>query len=202
MRVKRDNYSLVFIALQFLCAIVVSFLFFGLLKNLTGFFLNLALYLIVFIFPVFIFICKVLKHKPLSYLGLTENSLKGIVSGLLISFFIFMVFLAVNKFSFKFDAGSFWTYFGLVLAGPLEEIPIRGFYLREFSERWGFVRASALSSAMFALLHVREFSLTQLPELVFLFVMGLWLAYLFKSTKSLWAPILVHSFYNLFTALF
>ena len=90
----------------------------------------------------------------------------------------------------------------VILAGPFEEIPFRGFYLKEFSDRWGFVRANILSSAMFAALHLRAFSPRELLNCGLLFFISMWLGYLYKRSDSLWAPVIVHSAYNVLTVVF
>jgi membrane protease YdiL (CAAX protease family) len=55
---------------------------------------------------------------------------------------------------------------------------------------------------MFAVFHFQSLNFEALFRAAFLLVVGLWLGYFFNKTKSLWPPIIIHSIYNLSTALF
>jgi len=200
MRIKRDWITLAFIALQFAAALAVS-LFAPTGPQGGSALLTICLHIVVFILPIIIYVRMAFGENPLEYLRISKNVKIGLLYGAVISAFVSLVFLIVNRFSFNVEALNA-SAFIIVLAGPFEEVPFRGFYLREFSGRWGFLFANILSSAMFAVLHLQALSPEEILRCVFLFFVGLWLGYIYKRTDSLWAPVIVHSVYNALTVIF
>ena len=191
--------TVLFITLQFAAACMVR-----IFDVAGGFWQNLGLYLFVFILPIFVFIRFTLREAPLGYLLLTENVISSLAKGAALGGFIVAVFLLVHKLSVQpiDSADNAVRLLGLVLVAPLEEIPFRGFYLKEFSKRFRFAWANLLQSLMFAAVHLQSLQPQELFRGVFLVAFGLWLGYLCRITKSLWPPILVHAAYNLSTMLF
>ncbi len=83
------------------------------------------------------------------------------------------------------------SLFTLAVVAPLtEETLFRGLLLRGFSRRYGVWPALLLSSALFALFHLN------LWQALAAFLAGLYLGWVFLSTRSLLAPILVHALFN------
>jgi hypothetical protein len=79
------------------------------------------------------------------------------------------------------------------LGAPLwEEMLFRGFLLVPLARRLGFWPAAALVSAGWTALHL-TYSPTGLAEV---FLIGLFFAWLFRRTGSLWVPIVCHAVYN------
>jgi uncharacterized protein len=74
-----------------------------------------------------------------------------------------------------------------VLAPLTEELVFRGLLYRAWEARWGWVSATLASSAIFAAYHANF-----LPA----FVAGIVYVCLYRRTGSIWAPIAVHSVYN------
>jgi len=200
MRIKKDSLTLAFIALQFAAALAVS-LFARTGPEGGDLLLSVCLYIVVFLLPIIIYIRAALCENPPEYLKISKNVKTGFLYGFAISAFVLLAFLIVNRFSTDVEALKA-SAFVAVLAGPFEEIPFRGFYLREFSGRWGFVRANILSSAMFAALHLQALGPNDILRCGFLFFVGLWLGYIYKKSDSLWAPVIVHSAYNALTVIF
>ncbi|HUN22156.1 MAG TPA: CPBP family intramembrane metalloprotease [Anaerolineales bacterium] len=81
--------------------------------------------------------------------------------------------------------------FGGVFIGFAEEMFFRGFVYRVIRDRWGFWVGWIASSAIFALAHMMP--ILFLP----LFVVGLFLAFLYERSRSLWIPITVHALNNI-----
>jgi len=81
--------------------------------------------------------------------------------------------------------------FSAVIVAPLtEELLFRGLILRGLTRRYGFLPAALVSSALFALSHL---NLVQgLPA----FAVGFYLAWLYRTTGTLWWPILGHGLFN------
>lgn len=77
-----------------------------------------------------------------------------------------------------------------VLAPVAEEIVFRGVLLSAFRLRWGDAPAIAMSSLIFALVHVSPFAIPPI------FVFSLILGWLFVRTRSLLVPIVAHVAFN------
>jgi uncharacterized protein len=76
-----------------------------------------------------------------------------------------------------------------VIAPFAEELLFRGVLFAGLVQRLSFVWAAALSAAAFALVHERE---VLLP----IFGLGIGLAYVYRRTGTLWAPMLTHASLN------
>lgn len=89
-------------------------------------------------------------------------------------------------------AGLFWGLLAVGIAAPIgEEMLFRGFAMntlaRRFGDNWGIV----LSALLFAAPH------TYSPiGLSVIFLMGLLLGYVYRSTRSLWTVIIIHAVNN------
>ena len=80
----------------------------------------------------------------------------------------------------------------VVVAAPLgEEIFFRGMLFGGLRSRIGFAGAAAVSSAVFALVHVQP------PLVVLMFFVGFRLAFVYERRRSLVAPISAHAAFNL-----
>jgi membrane protease YdiL (CAAX protease family) len=84
-----------------------------------------------------------------------------------------------------------WMVTILVLSAPIiEEVVFRGILFGRLAYANKFWIAIVLSSLLFALLHFVPFAV------VTFFLLGALLAYLYHTTKRLWAPIVVHFVIN------
>lgn len=81
-----------------------------------------------------------------------------------------------------------WLLLGAVVAPVLEEILFRGFLYRAWERRWGWFPAMILTSTLFALYH---------PHFLVAFVSSVVFVCVMRRAGSLWAAIIVHSFFNL-----
>ncbi|MGZ9165189.1 MAG: CPBP family intramembrane glutamic endopeptidase [Anaerolineales bacterium] len=81
---------------------------------------------------------------------------------------------------------------GVVFAPFVEEIFFRSFLFQGFRQKYGWVRAMLLSSAIFAAVHLDPASL--IPT----FVLGMLLAYLFHKSNSVWPGMILHFLVNAF----
>ena len=87
--------------------------------------------------------------------------------------------------------GVIWTFEALALWTPLtEEIFFRGFIMAGLAHRWGVSGAAIGSAAIFSLFHLHPGVL--LP----IFFTGLLLAVLYRTTGSLWPPVIAHAGQN------
>ncbi|NQU26012.1 MAG: CPBP family intramembrane metalloprotease [Candidatus Nealsonbacteria bacterium] len=79
----------------------------------------------------------------------------------------------------------------LVVVAPLtEELLFRGLILRGFLKRYGTVPAVLLSTLLFALVHLNPYQFASA------ITMGIFLAWLFVRTRSLWPCIIAHALFN------
>ena len=81
--------------------------------------------------------------------------------------------------------------FFCVLAPVCEEFLFRGAILGAYRRKIGFA-AIFVSSVFFGLMHAEIFSVLNG------FIIGLALGYVYLKTNSMWCPVLLHMFYNLF----
>jgi membrane protease YdiL (CAAX protease family) len=194
--------SIVFISAQYLAACIAILILKKSLPQEYEFIEYLAFYLTVFAIPIFIFIRFYLKEKPLLWLRL---HLSKIHVGIIVSAFIFVIFLLSHKFQFapqEYNKGFLLALSGACLAGLFEEIAFRGFYLKVFIQKLGFTKANILVSIMFAALHFAKIPSSGFIEIPILFVFSLFMGYLYNQTHSLLNTILVHAVYNSVMLLF
>lgn len=98
------------------------------------------------------------------------------------------------------DSGTLWLLLlGFCVAAPVsEEFIFRGFVYRGWSATaLGPAGAILLSSALFALIHIQY----EWFYLGGIFAIGLLLGYLRYRTRSTWATVIAHGFYNLVAAI-
>ncbi|MFA5044224.1 MAG: type II CAAX endopeptidase family protein [Kiritimatiellia bacterium] len=99
---------------------------------------------------------------------------------------VMLIFLEPQSF------GSLLALLGLamIVAPAAEEIMFRGILLPLLMKRMGVGAAVALSSALFALIHLHA------PSFFPLFVLATGLALAYIYTGSLWTPIVMHALFN------
>ena len=74
--------------------------------------------------------------------------------------------------------------------GVVEEFWCRGFLGRGLSARYGLVAGVLLTSAFFALMHLDP------SQLLVFFLMGAYLHFVYRATRSIWPAILLHAMNN------
>ena len=80
--------------------------------------------------------------------------------------------------------------FSALLAPVFEELMFRGILFKRFRERQGFWYSAICSAVFFMFMH------TNTTQMVYAFLLGLMLAYLYERTGSLKAPALLHILMN------
>jgi membrane protease YdiL (CAAX protease family) len=86
---------------------------------------------------------------------------------------------------------------GFFAVGFYEELLFRGYYLQNLKEGTGLAIALFLSSALFALAHLGNFS-SSIASSIGILAAGYFLAYGWLRTRSLWLPIGLHIGWNFF----
>jgi membrane protease YdiL (CAAX protease family) len=84
-----------------------------------------------------------------------------------------------------------------IIVGWQEELSSRGYQLQNLAEGLNLLFAVLISSAMFALLHLMNPSISFMA-VVGLFFSGLFLAFSYVATRQLWLPIGLHIGWNFF----
>jgi uncharacterized protein len=165
--------------------------------------------LLFWIAPTFLYIQFVERQNPLTYLKLTTNLLKGLLWGLAgMSFLVASEFPLILSHRPNFHFGTDTLVNVILLVGFMEEIPFRGFLFQKLQEWLGFFRAMLLSSLLFTLIHIPlwvstgSFTVSQLLNLVMVFIVGMLTCYALKRSGSLWSSILIHTFYNILANIF
>jgi len=128
------------------------------------------------------------KEKWLRYL------LVGIVIGIPIGvaeYFVLRPAPAFPAFEVKYLLRDLAYMLGFVGIG--EELLFRGLVQRDLMQALGWKGGLVLASLVFAVMHLTWRSI---PELVFVFVAGMLLGYVYYKTKSLVAPIVIHGIGN------
>ena len=91
----------------------------------------------------------------------------------------------------NYSAGFLIQVIGLGIITPTaEELMFRGILYKRFRERQGFWYSALWSSMLFSLMHVNA------TQMVYTFLLGVLLAYLYEKFKSLRAPVLLHILLN------
>ncbi len=159
---------------------------------------NITIRLLVWVFPIFLYLHYIDHIDPFEYLKLKQNWKQGVVIGLVLSMLIFLGSLVHSGLPHLSMPSLSWN--GLLstslLIGFFEEIPYRGFILQKFEERHGFWLANLVSSILFLGIHLPgwiSLHLLNVTNLIFVFIFGIVMAIVFKVGRSLWGPIVAHS---------
>jgi membrane protease YdiL (CAAX protease family) len=162
---------------------------------------------LAFLLPVvLIFAWKRIHWK---YLGFRKFEWKtlGLGCGLLVGSYVLillhnliLVSLGIDtqgetilRFLELLESPGWFFLVGVVFAPFVEEIFFRGFLFQGFRQKYGWVSAMLVSSAVFAVAHLDPVAL--IPT----FILGLLLAYLYQRSNSLWPGILLHFLVNGFS---
>ena len=116
----------------------------------------------------------------------------GVISGF-IEFLILLPPPAIPSFSLSYFLKTlfYMTFF----VGLGEELLFRGLLLTSLERIFDPYPALLIDSLIFAILH---FTWRSVPEIIFVFLAGLLLGFIFQKTRSLSAPIVLHAINNTF----
>ena len=194
----------IWIGLALLLAWLLVSIGFGFAREIFSWEFDLGLFLVlwelVLIFPAW---WLAIKRYNLGWdaLGIKKFDLTSLAigCGLMIFTYLFNLFynlaLLLKGIESGFDVsdiftsgGSPWLIFlaGIVIAPLVEEIFFRGFLFTGLREKYGWIAAALISSALFAAMHLQP--LTMLP----IFLMGLIFSYLYQRTGSIWPAVIMH----------
>jgi membrane protease YdiL (CAAX protease family) len=160
--------------------------------------LNIALRMLIWVVPVFLYLRYIDRVNPLEYLKLKHYWKRGVLVGLALSLLNFFGMLL--RFGLPHFSLHAITWNSLLstsfLIGFFEEIPFRGFIFQKLQERWSFWTANLCSSLLFLAIHLPgwlSLHLLSASEAISVFLLGIIFAAAFYYSKSLWAAIITHS---------
>ncbi len=175
---------------------------------------------LVFVVPIFLYVLFIEK-RSLSSLGLTsKNFFTSLYTGIGIGFLFALQGLAANFIKYgdftinpiqAFREYGFFLVVISLMTAFSEELLGRGFLFSRFFEKSNenLIYSSVYSTGMFVLLHVPILLTTfkyQGTTLIMFFATSIAIGFansiLFRYSKSLVAPILVHLFWNMTVALY
>jgi membrane protease YdiL (CAAX protease family) len=167
--------------------------------------LNLAVRILLWVLPVFIYLRYVDQVKPSFYLKLRQHWRRGLLVALAFSTLNLLAALVQHGLPHLRPATITWNTIlsTSLLIGFVEEIPYRGFIFQKLNEWFSFPTASLISSLLFLAIHLPgwlSLHLFTIRNAVFVFVFGLLMTLLLHFSKSLWAPIVSHSLNDFFSA--
>ena len=154
---------------------------------------------------VLIFAWRRISWKHLGFGKFDWNTL-GLGCGLLIASYVIIIIHNLILMALKIDTqGSeilelfaslespVWFFLvGAVLAPLVEEIFFRGFLFQGFRQKYDWIIAALLSSAIFAAAHL------DLVALIPTFILGCLLAYVYHRSNSVWPGVILHVLVNAF----
>lgn len=159
-------------------------------------------YISIVLMPIFIYIRKKETKNVFEYLKLKDNWKKGMLAGGIISILYIAVLLIKVRLSsninLNLNLGVRWLY-GLSV-GLLEEIPIRGFLLNKFQNKFSFFYSNIFVTLIFIILHFPTWMIsgTNIIESgIKIAFVSMAFGYLVKEYDSLWPSIICHSVFNL-----
>ena len=99
---------------------------------------------------------------------------------------------AIMEMFAALDSPVWFIIVGAMVAPFVEEVFFRGFLFQGFRQRYGWITAMLLSSAIFAAAHL------DLVTLIPTFILGNVLAYVYHRSNSVWPGIILHFLVNAF----
>lgn len=155
-----------------------------------------AIYHILLLFPVMLVI---LKRETFRNIGFRKG-----VADASVLFIIFVVIAVYLVRIFVFNATCYfdWGYAlfaSVVVASLTEEIFYRGYLQEKFCSilKYDYL-AIVVVSVLFMLSHLPKLSIGMysLPSLIFIFMIGGVLGWMYKESKSIICPIIFHALFN------
>jgi membrane protease YdiL (CAAX protease family) len=98
----------------------------------------------------------------------------------------------IAKFFTELKSPVWFFIVGAIFAPFVEESFFRGFLFQGFRQRYGWISAMLLSSAIFAIAHLQPVAL--IPT----FILGNVLAYVYHRSNSVWPGMILHFLVNAF----
>jgi CAAX protease family protein len=167
--------------------------------------LSIALRVLLWVLPVFLYLRFVDRVNPLEYLKLTRYWQRGVLVGLAISLVNFggtLLRFGPPQLSMQYVTWN--SILGTsILVGFIEEIPFRGFIFQKLQRGSSFWKANLMSSLLFVGIHLPGWispHVFTVPQAITIFLIGVILAAVFYFSRSLWSSIVAHSLNDFFAS--
>ena len=157
--------------------------------------------------PLIIFAASRTSSGCIESLGFKRFSKKHLIESLII-FAAFYAFSNLVSHVFEIEAGDFLTsiansqnlllFLAISLCAPiLEELFFRGYLFNRLRHtKLGFIGTAFITSLLFTLAHITQYSLPQLSLIMLLALILFWVR---ERTGSIWLPMLIHFLQNVIT---
>jgi uncharacterized protein len=166
--------------------------------TLTYALVNIAVRLLLWVIPVFLYLRYIDHVNPITYLKLNHYWKRGILVGLVLSLLNFGGMLL--RFGSPHPSMHSVTWNSIlstsILVGFFEEIPFRGFIFQKLQEKCPVWLANLLSSLLFVGIHLPGWILLHTltwANVISIGVLGSIFAIVFYFSKTLWSSIITHS---------
>jgi membrane protease YdiL (CAAX protease family) len=158
---------------------------------------NIALRLLIWVLPVWLYIRLIDGVNPLNYLRLRRFR-RGAMVGIALT--VLNLLGSVTRFGVPHVALHRLTWNAVLgtslLVGLIEEIPYRGFILQKLQERIGFQRANLVTSLLFVSIHLPGWvalHALRADVAAAVFILSIVFGLAFQYSGSLWAAVVMHS---------
>ncbi len=165
----------------------------------------------IWVLPILLYLYYFEKINPFKYLKLNVKPLKYLLFGILLGVLIvipgFVARFLVDPLNTQFNLSLLnlnldsWIN-GVLMVGIIEEILFRGFVFQRLLVNLGRNASMLLSSFLFVVVHFGYWYALGLTSFQFItatgyaIFLGVYFAYIFLKTGSLWTSIGAHSSYN------
>jgi membrane protease YdiL (CAAX protease family) len=164
------------------------------------FVIKIGLVLVAFLFMVLVN-RELIRHLGFKWVGHSSSAFGGFLVGFFIITIGTIVLLLTKNIYFteigSEDTEIFYATLLCIVVAFIEEISIRGYVLKNLMQSMNKWVALAISSLVFALLHLDNTDIT-IVAFVNIFIAGILLGINYVYTKNLWFSILMHFSWNFF----
>jgi membrane protease YdiL (CAAX protease family) len=166
---------------------------------------NIAVRLLLWVIPVFLYLRYIDHVNPVVYLKLNYHWKRGILIGLALSLLNFLGMLL--RFGPPHPSMQYVTWNSVlstsILIGLFEEIPFRGFIFQKLQEKFPFWLSNLLSSLLFLSIHLPGWIMLHAlmwSNVISIFVLGVIFTIIFYFSNTLWSSIITHSLNDFLSA--
>jgi hypothetical protein len=164
--------------------------------------------IIAIVVPVFVYLRYGDGQQPLKYLRLVPEDQLATIGWAVMLGSIFAGITLTKAWLYS-EAAFYWQWswqewISLVLTScVVEEIFFRGFILQKLTQMTGFAIANGITAALFTASHGFVWwadSLNQVQwvtHAAYILVLGWLLGYVFRASRTLWIPIMIHGVNNM-----
>jgi membrane protease YdiL (CAAX protease family) len=150
-----------------------------------------------------VFSLRAFRWLPLIMICVVLLGLRGCFAGIgSITFKLIPEYRNLDKILMEdlvgiYTQGIVWSFLFIVIIAPvIEELFFRGLLLRGYLKRYSTAGAIIITALLFGIMH------GQYVLMIWGFIIGLILAWLYILTRSVWACIIAHSFTNITALIF